>query len=471
MIGTLTPATESLLNGAAVPTPATNVDRTATVPDGLSSSGTGFLPGFTPEDTEFVVLSFEGPDPYCRAGGLGIRVTELTTALAGHGFDTHLYFIGAPDRVPYEQAPGLPLYLHRWGQWLSRHHPGGVYDGEKAKVEDFRTSIPRHVVQQRVQPAVEQGKRVVILSEEWHTAPAAIETSDALWRAGLRDRCIMVWNANNTLGFENVDFARLRFCQPISTVSRWMKHEMWNWGCNPIVVPNGIPARRLEPNSLADELAQMAQDRLQHRLTLGKVARFDPDKRWPMAIDAVAGLKRKGYPVLLIARGGLEAHGHEVIQRALGAGLRVRDVRTESQDPRTQMRVLLDAARDADVLNVRFFLPEAVSRALFRVADAMLQNSGREPFGLVGLEVMAAGGLAFTGATGEEYARPYENAIVLDTDDAHEIETTVIDLASRPLETARIRRAGIATAHEYTWDHALDILFRRLQFLAGVTAG
>ena len=49
-------------------------------------------------------------------------------------------------------------------------------------------------------------------------------------------------------------------------------------------------------------------------------------------------------------------------------------------------------------------LYEEISRALFRVADAMLQNSGREPFGLVGLEVMAAGGLVFTGATGEESA-------------------------------------------------------------------
>src|SRR3712207_7386914 len=56
---------------------------------------------------------------------------------------------------------------------------------------------------------------------------------------------------------------------------------------------NGIPARLLQPSPLAEELAETAQYRLRDRLTLGKVARFDPDKRWTMAVDAVAGLDRK----------------------------------------------------------------------------------------------------------------------------------------------------------------------------------
>ncbi len=38
---------------------------------------------FTPENTEFVILSFEGPDqPYSQAGGLGVRVSNLSIALA-----------------------------------------------------------------------------------------------------------------------------------------------------------------------------------------------------------------------------------------------------------------------------------------------------------------------------------------------------------------------------------------------------
>jgi hypothetical protein len=39
-------------------------------------------------------------------------------------------------------------------------------------------------------------------------------------------------------------------------------------------------------------------------------------------------------------------------------------------------------------------------------ADAVFANSGHEPFGLVGLETMAAGGVACTGCSGEDYAIP-----------------------------------------------------------------
>ena len=85
---------------------------------------------------------------------------------------------------------------------------------------------------------------------------------------------------------------------------------------------------------------------------------------------------------------------------------------------------------------------------------------------LVGLEVMAAGGLVFTGATGEEYARPWENAVVLDTDDAREIEATVFDLLARPHEMAALRRRAVETARQYTWEHVTGLLLRRLQYLA-----
>ena len=47
-------------------------------------------------------------------------------------------------------------------------------------------------------------------------------------------------------------------------------------------------------------------------------------------------------------------------------------------------------------------------------ADGTLANSGYEPFGLVGLEAMAAGGVAYVGSTGEDYARPLQNCVVLD---------------------------------------------------------
>ena len=96
----------------------------------------------------------------------------------------------------------------------------------------------------------------------------------------------------------------------------------------------------------------------------------------------------------------------------------------------------------------------------------MLANSGHEPFGLVGLEVMAAGGLAFTGATGEDYAEPFRNAVVLETDDPLELVEGLEQVRERPEWAAQLRARGRLTAREYTWDKVLDQLRYRLELAA-----
>jgi glycosyltransferase involved in cell wall biosynthesis len=421
-----------------------------------------------PDTTVVAILSFEGPDPYSLAGGLGRRVTELTYALAETGFETHLFFIGDPHRPAWERTLGGRLNYHRWGQWISAYHPNGVYDGEEGKMADYRASLPRWVVENLARPAARAGKRLVILSEEWHTAAAACDLSDALHDAGLRDRALMLWNANNTMGFERIDWERLRFTQAITTVSHWMKHLMWHWGCNPLVVPNGIPGRMLRPGAGSAELFQQVTNALRGRVLLTKVARFDPDKRWLMAVEATAGLKRRGLPALLVARGGIEEHGAEVLRRAHALGLTVHDARCpgDPQDPQRAVAAILAAARGADMVNVRFHLNEQVLSAFYRASEAVLANSGREPFGLVGLEVMASGGVAFTGATGEQYARPFRNAIVLETNDPTEIEVAVLDLLAQPRVAQGLRAAARETATHFTWDHAIRVLLQRCQYLA-----
>jgi hypothetical protein len=60
-------------------------------------------------------------------------------------------------------------------------------------------------------------------------------------------------------------------------------------------------------------------------------------------------------------------------------------------------------------------MPQTWLRPFYAAADAVMANSGHEPFGLVGLEVMAAGGIVFTGTTGEEYTLGGRSAIALDT--------------------------------------------------------
>ena len=41
------------------------------------------------DNTVFILVSFEGPDIYSQAGGLGVRVTNLAHTLAEQGFPTH----------------------------------------------------------------------------------------------------------------------------------------------------------------------------------------------------------------------------------------------------------------------------------------------------------------------------------------------------------------------------------------------
>lgn len=118
------------------------------------------------------LLAFEGPDAYARAGGIATRVTGLAKALAEAGLETHLWFVGDPDLPGHETRDGL--HLHRWCQWISRHHPHGVYDGEELKSADLTASLPEFVLREHLGPVLARGGRAVILAEEWHTAEAVV---------------------------------------------------------------------------------------------------------------------------------------------------------------------------------------------------------------------------------------------------------------------------------------------------------
>src|SRR3981081_4222484 len=160
---------------------------------------------FRPDRPAFVVLSFEGPDLYSQAGGLGVRVKGLSRSLARRGYDTHLYFIGDPDLPGEEILEGGKLHQQRWSQWISAQHRSGVYDGEGGKIRDWNLSLPPHVIDKVIAPASAAGGYVVVLGEEWHTSWSMSLISDMLYRRALRDRVVMLWNANNTFGFHRID--------------------------------------------------------------------------------------------------------------------------------------------------------------------------------------------------------------------------------------------------------------------------
>ena len=117
------------------------------------------------------------------------------------------------------------------------------------------------------------------------------------------------------------------------------------------------------------------------------------------------------------------------------------------------------------ILHLRSFLDEPTLAALYAAADAVLANSGREPFGLVGLEALAAGGIAVCGSTGEEYAEPFVNAIVCDTSDGRELASYLRALLARPALADDIRRAGAETAERYSWAHSLLALDLKIDYI------
>jgi glycosyltransferase involved in cell wall biosynthesis len=117
-------------------------------------------------------------------------------------------------------------------------------------------------------------------------------------------------------------------------------------------------------------------------------------------------------------------------------------------------------------VHLRTPLDPGSCRVLFRGSDAVLANSGREPFGLVGLETMAAGGLACTGNTGEDYVVPGQNALVLETSDPWEFVTLFRELRANPARDRALRRAGRVTAEHYSWPHIVQrLLLPRLRLV------
>jgi glycosyltransferase involved in cell wall biosynthesis len=408
---------------------------------------------------QFHVLAFEGPDAYARAGGLASRVDGLVRTLAGLGFESHLWFVGDPALPGHETDNAL--HLHRWAQWVSRHHPGGVYDGEWGKHDEYARTLPPYLVDEVLLPAARQGEHAVVMAEEWHTVHAVLHLHWLLERAGIRDRVTILWNANNMFGFERIHWAALKKAAVITTVSRYMKHQMALLGVDALVVPNGLSGEAFDPTPSAACAALRRQFR--DRTTIVKMARWDPDKRWISAVETVAAMKRAGWRPLFITRGGAEPYGGEVLSVMARHGLNRVDRSWQGAGVGGVLEALRGVECDVDIVNLRSHVDPAARRLLFRGADAVLANSSREPFGLVALEAMAAGGLACTGCTGEDYALAGQNALVLETGEPEEFLRMFARLRNAPERARAMRHAGRVTARLFSWNEIVErVLLPRL---------
>ena len=291
----------------------------------------------------------------------------------------------------------------------------------------------------------------MVLAEEWHTANAAIHLDHILRNAGVRSRVPMIWTANNVFGFDRIDWPRLAEAAQVATVSQYMRRCMQPLGVDPLVLPNGLAADAFLPPDGSAVGALEAKG----RTLLAKVARWDPDKSWLAAVEIAAELKHRGERPLLIARGGAELHGDHVLRRARSLGLRVAH-RSSSASGARGLLAALQGTERSDLIVLDSHVDAEARRVLLSGSDVVLANSRHEPFGLVGLETMAVGGIACTGSTGEDYARAGENALRVRSEDPAEFLAQFQQLRAEPLRRQAMRREARLTAEQYTWPKVIE---------------
>jgi glycosyltransferase involved in cell wall biosynthesis len=420
------------------------------------------IPAIAPASSLFVLVSFEGPDLYSQAGGLGVRMAGLAHTLADAGHETHLFFIGDPRLPGEETLQDGRLVLHRWGQWISRNTPGGVYEGEESKRQDLEKSLPPYVRDRLILPALAAGRVPVVLLEEWQTVKTSLLIAEDLRKRGVRDKVVMFWNANNPYGFDRIDWRALSSAVTITAVSKYMRSIIRASGVDTLVIPNGILEELLQPVKRDDfAFVVEALGRVARELRPGlffKMARWEREKGWTQAIEAVRhSLDRERRMILIGRAGGPSGKGGALVHEAEAHGLRAMQVDSEDVFRST----LGDLIRGGvDVISLGFGVTPALARTLYRVCDGVLANSVSEPFGLVGLEAMAAGGIAYTGGTGEDYAITGRNAIVLQTLDPMEIVERWEHLSVSPRRLARLRRNARDAARGYIWPSVREQLLK-----------
>lgn len=431
--------------------------------------------GITPENTMFVVLCFEGPDSYSMAGGLGDKITHLTSTLADLGFVVHLFFIGDPGLDGTEFRKDGKLVLHRWCQWISESHRGGVYDGEQWKIDDYTKSASLFVVQEVVHPAISAGKMVVVLGEEWQTVGAMCCIHDLLHIYHIRDKAILFWNANEIYGFERIDWDFLSRATTITVASEYMKQIILKKGVNPLVLPNGIPEVLLEP---VDEAAvSQIKGSLEAETIFAKVGRGRQDNGWKPTVNAIHNLNRVGDSAKLLAHIGMESDRKKVANEAKLLGIVIESITSNIDSKESYLDAVpendlahysqaLTKASTCDILNFVHPVPPSLLKLLYQASDVVLTNNGYDPFGLIGMEAMAAGAIVFTSRRAEGIAKHMNNAIVLEKYTAEEIQFYVSYLRMHPEKRKMMGISARQTAEQWTYREVVKKLLGQVEFQA-----
>jgi glycosyltransferase involved in cell wall biosynthesis len=189
-----------------------------------------------------------------------------------------------------------------------------------------------------------------------------------------------------------------------------MKHLMWTRRVNPLVIPNGIPAERIR--EVPAESIKALRAAIGTEEILFKIGRWSPDKRWNMAVEALAEERLRGRDISMVIRGGIEPHALEVLHNAHVRGLKIVDmVLPEKTSEAIQA---FNEVQSADIYNVivhdgRPRLPPLLASDAFSPTQATNRSA-------VGLESHAGRGIAFVGRRAWTTRAVVERG-VLDSDD------------------------------------------------------
>lgn len=406
-----------------------------------------------PANTQVIVLAFEGPDSYAHRGRLAESVLGLCGALMNRGFGTTLIFPGDPACPAEEVVEKTGLKLVRWGQWVSRYYPNGPYEGLETRVRDFSDGVSLYVgdLLTRTNP----GQRVVIIGHEWQTAGALQRLHRDLLYRGQRDRAVLIWTMRHALNLAHVDVRALSDAAVLTTVSRFLKHEMWKSGVDPLVLPVGLPDHYfIRPASALVE--QWRTLGVGHTL-LWKPGPWRVDATGERVLRALLDLKNRGRRPLLIleedmpvaaaeyaASLGLYCHGEAVL---------------------SQTSALDRPTTSVDIVALDRQIDDSERAALARAAVATLALGEDDPTGVAVLEEMARGAVVITDNAMCDALIPAINSLPLETDEATELVAAVEELVVHADRSDVVRRNARRTAEAYAWDRVVDNLLAKLEFI------
>ena len=135
---------------------------------------------------QFHILSFEGPDGYARAAASPAGISGLSEALAGAGFETHLWFVGDPHNLPAMKiGAGSRCTAGANGSVIIMAPASTTV--KKRKRADYAASLPPFLARELLLPHAQGGGRAVVLAEEWQTVDALLHLDWLLRNAGVRD--------------------------------------------------------------------------------------------------------------------------------------------------------------------------------------------------------------------------------------------------------------------------------------------